>query len=207
MNTFFTSDLHLGHANIIVYANRPWLKDGDLLEPYTGGKPKWVSKEIALARADKMNDRIIAEINMRCKKEDTLIHVGDFCCYGNERGMEGNRTKAEEWENKINPKVIHIFGNHDKNNSVKGCISGMVCKISHWTCWVQHLPPWNIGAIEAPKGCNAYICGHVHDKWKTVTHRNLPVINVGTDVNNLRPFSKNEVIKLLAHTTKETSRG
>lgn len=47
MNVWFTSDLHLGHANICLYCNRPWLKDGD----YDLEKKQGVSDELREARA------------------------------------------------------------------------------------------------------------------------------------------------------------
>ena len=178
MRTFWSSDAHLGHGNIIKYCNRPF-RD-----------------------AEHMNKRLIASINERCKPEDVLIHVGDFCCYGNDRGISGSRTKAEEWMAQINPTVIQVIGNHDKNNSVKGCIYGMVCKVSHWTCWVQHYPPWNDGAMEAPMGCDAYICGHVHEKWQVEKYGGLPVVNVGVDANRYMPLKTDEVITLIKKAQK-----
>ena len=170
---FWSSDLHLGHSNIIKYCDRPF-RD-----------------------AEHMNKRLIDEINMRCKPTDTLFHVGDFCCYGNDRGVEGLRTKAEEYASMINPTLIHVLGNHDENNSVKGCAMAMVCKVSHWKCWVQHVPPWAPNAIPAPEECNAYICGHVHEKWLVERYDGKPVVNVGVDVNNYRPVNTAELIKLL----------
>lgn len=196
MNTFITSDLHLGHANIIVYADRPWLKVGDLLEEHTNGKPKWRSQDIANERAEKMTNALIKNINMRCKKEDTLICVGDFCCRGNEKDVAGVKTKAEEWESLINPKLIHVIGNHDKNNSVKGCIENMVCRLNNkWVAWVSHCPPWSRGDIVSiPKYCNVFLCGHVHNKWKFQMFNDMPVVNVGVDVNNYNPITKDEIV-------------
>ena len=98
MREYFTADLHFGHPNIIVYTGRPFLKDSDLREPYISGQPKWTSREIALECAEKMAKRLIAEINMRCKKDDVLNHIGDFCCYGRARGVEGSRVQAVEYE-------------------------------------------------------------------------------------------------------------
>ena len=74
MNILWTADLHLGHGNIIKYCNRPF-RD-----------------------AHHMNTTLIANINSRAKPGDKLIHVGDFCCRGNERGISGVRNKAEDWQ-------------------------------------------------------------------------------------------------------------
>jgi len=147
-----------------------------------------------------MNKRLIAEINMRCKPEDTLIHVGDFCCYGNERGVSGVKTKAREWEDMINPKIIHVMGNHDANNTVKGSAHAMIMKMSHWMCSVQHVPPWNDAHI--PVECDAYICGHVHEKWQLEKFEGKPVVNVGVDANNNRPVAMHELVELIRRAMK-----
>lgn len=51
---WFTSDLHLGHANIIEYCARPF------------------------ANVDEMNEALVANWNARVKPEDTVYCLGDF---------------------------------------------------------------------------------------------------------------------------------
>lgn len=53
--TWFTSDTHLGHLNIIKYSNRPY---ADVLE---------------------MDSAFIASWNARVGYDDDIFHVGDFC--------------------------------------------------------------------------------------------------------------------------------
>jgi len=201
MTVFYSADLHFGHPNILVYADRPWYKPEDLSKPFdrdVNGKPHWVSREIAMERAERMNTRLAAEINMRCKPTDVLIHVGDFCCYGNDRGIAGVKTKSREWEDALNPKVIHVLGNHDTNNHVKSAgIRATIVKVAHWTCWVQHVPPWDANAIKAPEVCDAYVCGHVHNRWQLEKFEGKPVVNVGVDANNYRPVKHTELINLI----------
>ena len=57
-HTFFTSDTHFNHANIIKFCNRPF-KD-----------------------VEQMNDVMIANWNGVIGKDDTVFHLGDFCLGG-----------------------------------------------------------------------------------------------------------------------------
>lgn len=74
MDTFFTSDLHLGHDNVIKYCNRPF-KDGN-----------------------HMNNSLIRNWNQRVKKDDLIYHLGDFCFKG---GKEGGKNKSLYWEEQL----------------------------------------------------------------------------------------------------------
>lgn len=57
MTQFFTSDTHLGHANIIKYCNRPF------------------------ANVDEMNREIVRRWNSVVKPEDEVYHLGDFAFF------------------------------------------------------------------------------------------------------------------------------
>jgi calcineurin-like phosphoesterase family protein len=114
MKNFITSDLHLGHTNIIKYCNRPF-------------------KTI-----EEMNDRIVKNWNERVKPDDTIIHIGDFCFKG---GIEGGLSKSEYWKRKLNGNIIFIRGNHDKNNSTKTIIESMVIKFAGYDIYCVHRPP------------------------------------------------------------------
>lgn len=103
MNMFITSDMHFGHANIIKYCNRPF-KD-----------------------VDDMNNKLIHNWNQRVKEDDIVYHLGDFCFKG---GVEGGISKPQYWENQLNGKIIHIKGNHDKNNHLKSHISNAVLEFA-----------------------------------------------------------------------------
>lgn len=63
-NTFFTSDTHFGHENIIKYANRPF------------------------ENAQDMDDALIYNINQTCKPTDFLFHLGDWGWRNKERNYD-----------------------------------------------------------------------------------------------------------------------
>ena len=57
-HTFFTSDTHFNHANIIRFCNRPF------------------------RNVVEMNETIVANWNEVVGKDDTVFHLGDFCLGG-----------------------------------------------------------------------------------------------------------------------------
>ena len=171
MNTWFTSDLHLGHANIIKYCNRPF------------------------KAVEHMNKVLIKKWNERVKPEDTVFHVGDFCfknTSGGKRG-EGQLTPAVEWEQQLNGKIIFISGNHDGNNSCKTPIRNITILMGGKRIQLIHNPEHIIAA-----NYDLYFTGHVHQHWVTnsfkVQFGIAECVNVGTDVHNFYPVTFNELI-------------
>ena len=177
MFEWFTADLHLGHGNIIKYCNRPY-KD-----------------------VEHMNERLIANINDRCRTDDILYHLGDFCTYGRAKGVEGLRLHPIVYEVLMKPKLININGNHDPQNKVKGSIQSTTMKLGKYLVSCQHHPPFDDRGIPTIE-VDAYLCGHVHEKWKVATHLGKPVINVGCDVWDWMPVRKDTLIGLIEKTVR-----
>ena len=168
---FLSSDLHLGHGNIIKYCNRPF-RD-----------------------AHHMNKSLIANIQSRMTdKHDTLIHIGDFCCKGRERGVDGVRTSAGKWEERIDRKIIHIVGNHDNNNGLNHAMEFAVIKIGQYRALLMHIPP--LSGLFPTAAFDFVLCGHVHDRWKTQWANGVWFYNVGVDANKFMPVRIDEVIGL-----------
>lgn len=80
---FFTADQHYNHKRISEYCNRPF------------------------QTVQEMDNELIRRHNEVVKKEDTVIHAGDFAFV--------NATyKAMEYFNQLNGKHIYLKGSHDK---------------------------------------------------------------------------------------------
>lgn len=105
MNTWFISDTHFDHGNIMKYCNRPGLNEEEqrLLAEGTDFR---VSRESVV----RMNDMLIDEINSVCMPGDRIIHGGDVI-FGNKKFIYEN---CRRFLDRINCKEIHLIrGNHD----------------------------------------------------------------------------------------------
>ena len=178
---YWTADWHLGHPNILKYCKRPFHD------------------------VEHMNERLIAEANMRCGDDDNLIHVGDFVTRGGAKGVMGLKLKWNDYAKKINSNLVLLEGNHDHQNKTKTIGRHLICTISNFRVFVTHYPTdsdtHDPALIEWVYGnCHFAIVGHVHDHWDhkwTHTSHGKPTflnINVGVDVRNYRPISDDEVI-------------
>jgi len=129
------------------------------------------------------------------KLDDVVYHLGDFCTRGSAGGHPAVGTKAAQYECQLNGKLVHILGNHDKNNGVNGQgLTAAIMDISHFTAMLIHAPPQHPGEI--PDFVDFVLCGHVHERWEYQILENTPIINVGVDVRNYRPVSLQEVLQI-----------
>lgn len=165
MQYFITSDLHLGHANIIKYCNRPF------------------------KNVKHMNDTIIGRWNERIKPEDIVYHVGDFCFKNSYDGEKGLRLNSLYWKSLLNGNIIFIKGNHDKNNTTKTNIESLQILFGGIYINLIHDP------VKVNVNYNLNLCGHVHEKWKFKFVPNSIIINIGVDVWNFYPKTLQEIIK------------
>jgi calcineurin-like phosphoesterase family protein len=181
MQTFMTSDLHLGHGNIIRYCNRPF---------------KDANGRITQITIKKMDDTLLKNWNKAVSQNDTIYHIGDFSLT-HDSGVYGGLMK------RVHGQTAFLRGNHD--NGLRNA-SYYICKnINGVKVFMRHWPPWELTHgkfahhFEIPSDIDIILCGHVHDKWKFHTHnvgnRHIPVINVSTDVWGYKPAKLADIIK------------
>ena len=165
---FFTSDCHWSHHNIISYCKRPFTDINHMLQS------------------------LVARWNERVSPEDTVCHLGDWCF----TGKSGTGTKAHEYEDMLNGKIIHIRGNHDKSNTLRFALDVATVRLGGLNVLLQHRPPHN--GSEVPKGIDLVLCGHVHGAfkhaWVHTRNKDILIINVGIDVWNYAPVRADEVL-------------
>ena len=165
---WFSSDLHLGHHNIIKYSNRPF-------------------KDVY-----HMHENFVRNFNERVKEDDTVIFVGDFCFKNSKNGKVGQGTPktAKEWLKDYNGQWIFVKGNHDGNNSLNTPITKLYLKFGGERICVVHKPE------EAEDRFRINLVGHVHHAWKIKRlYDNSFMYNVGVDANNYKPVNITEIIR------------
>lgn len=166
---YITSDMHLGHSNIIRYCNRPY-KD-----------------------KHEMDIDLIERWNSIINPEDTIYQLGDFS-FGNPnkymRFLNGNI---------ISIRGNHDHENICKtwNHRLEFEYDGYKFLLNHRPVFLPGTPdPFNDSEQFGRINLDDYdwvLCGHVHDKWK-VYQKN---INVGIDVWGLKPVSMDTIVDFI----------
>jgi calcineurin-like phosphoesterase family protein len=187
MSVWFTSDLHLGHANIIGYSGRPFadvdsmdraLLDGwnDTVAP---GDDVWVLGDFALGRID-----------------STLPLAGRL--HGHKRLLSGNHDRcwsghgerARNWVERYREagfEEVH-------QGQVELVVAGAVVLGCHFPyVGDSHDEDRYLDALPVDRG-QWLLHGHVHERWR----QRGRMVNVGVDAWAYRPVSAAEVGELLA---------
>lgn len=173
MARFWTSDLHFQHGNMLKYCNRPFKS------------------------VDRMDEVLIKNINSRAhNKKDVVIHLGDFMCYGSERGNYFGKKKESFYLDQIIPRFINIEGNHDSNNGVLSIADEIITQVGPYKVSASHHP----SMVNPKNKLPIHLCGHVHGLWKYYFDKknNILNINVGVDVWNYQLVSDNELINFIS---------
>lgn len=133
--------------------------------------------------------------NSRVKKEDVLIHVGDFAFKNSENNKhkgDGIPNKAEFYEKQLNGKIIFLLGNHDNNNGTKAIIRNMKIKLGGYLINIVHDPLYV--SYDVPLN----LVGHVHQKWQCKRFfkggKYTDAFNVGVDCNKFSPVTIEEIV-------------
>lgn len=174
MATFFTSDTHFFHHNIIRYCERPF---SDI---YT------------------MNEHIVESWNSVVKPNDTIFHLGDISfgyadetieilsrLNGNKHLIAGNHDRNSKWASKNREEVLTAFQSVSDYRRIK--IDGMKFVLCHFP-----LASWERGYVN--------LHGHTHGKYKGYKGQ----LDVGVDSIGPVPLTAGACYKLALAKTRET---
>lgn len=171
---YYTADTHFGHENIMKHSHRPF------------------------ESVDKMDEILIKNWNDKVTNKDIIYILGDFCFRSGK--------DPEYYLKQLNGRKVLLTGNHD------GCIMKDIRNLSKYfeeitnykeindngtKIVLSHYPiaEWNgffRGAL--------HFYGHIHNNVENKTYEIMKDIenayNVGVDILNFAPQSKEDVIKL-----------
>ncbi len=182
MATWFTSDTHINHANIIKYCKRPFLSDGEI-DALRSGLDFKVSK----STIEKHDNTILDNIDKVVRPNDTLYILGDFAF--------GPYEKIKEIRNQIRCKnVILIWGNHDDRcieDLFQATYDQVLISVHGQKLFLNHYPmlTWDKSHKESSPSWNLF--GHVHGAIKVDPLRLQ--LDVGVDSHNFKPWSFEEI--------------
>ncbi len=181
MTTFFSSDHHFGHKNVVTYSDRPFLD--------ANGQPDLQA----------MHRTLIQNWNDRVGPRDLVYHLGDFAF--------GSQSFVAEMRKKLNGKIILIRGNHDRSAAqmlaagFEEVHNNLLIEINGRKLYLAHIPPSSIDNTpngrkykpeftpKPPPFYHLWLCGHVHSEWL----RKGKVINVGVDQWQMKPVTLEEL--------------
>ena len=208
MSTWYSSDHHFGHDNILKF-------EDENRRDSRGNRFKSVSH---------MDEYLIEKWNETVSPGDTVYCLGD---------MSFKQTVLEAVIPRLHGEKILVVGNHDpfykrlnmprktkmhheayvdacragfKDISLRLDIEidgiGAVC-LSHFPYWpadISGLPDYDLRHQENRPVIDdsaLLLCGHVHSQWKYQINKGRPpMLNVGIDVWGLKPVSEAEIVKL-----------
>lgn len=185
MSRYFTSDLHLGSANINKYAHRPF------------------------DDAHHAKTQLIELINCTVAPSSSLIHVGDFMLAGSDRHDTvedvGLKYTFRDYMKLINPRLLLLEGNHDSGHNCEADAKSLTLDLNqnYRNVYVSHFPSDHKDYHGPFASCKAapkiVLCGHVHDKWllKYDAIRHVVNVNVGVDVWDYRPVRDSQITEML----------
>ena len=139
-----------------------------------------------------MNLCMIRKWNERIKKEDKIIHCGDFCFRRSAEAPNAEKNPYEYYKNQLNGQIILINSNHGSNNGSKSIIEHLTIKHGGYKIFCVHDPKYFNPNLEY---C---FSGHVHNRFGKVYKRNNTIIvDVGVDAWNFYPINIHQINKAI----------
>ena len=194
MAVFFTSDLHLYHANVIRYCARPFTS------------------------VEEMNEIIVKNWNETVGPDDTVYCLGDFAMafrpvetftarlMGKKYLVPGNHDFCHSYHKRSrNPdqraKWIQKYVDHgwivlpeQTTLDIPGVATVNLC---HHPYHLTHAADNKYKKWRPKDDGRWLLCGHVHEKWKVVDK----MINIGVDQWGFKPVSVEQIKEIICGPT------
>jgi calcineurin-like phosphoesterase family protein len=187
MTVWFTADLHLGHANIIRYCNRPFTDVVKMNDALVGGWNEvvapsdtvWVLGDVALGPIEQS----LALVERLAGRKLLVAGNHDRCWSGHGRRARGwtERYRSAGFDEVHQDEVTIDVGGHP----VTACHFPYRGDSHDEDRYLEHRPVDNGAWL---------LHGHVHDRWRQWGR----MINVGVDVWSYRPVSAGTIGSLIA---------
>ena len=194
MKTWFTSDTHFGHVNIIDYCNRPFHKAAAACDLCGGSGRRPGTRRTGLPSieckhpdVEAMDRTMVERWNGIVAPDDTVVHLGDFAF--------GSIGRVRSYVEQLHGRKMLIMGNHDRHKPRVYEELGFLVRREPYQLGhlkLSHHPPWPVTAGQV------YLCGHIHGLWKTKTYEVLMpkpalLFNVGVDVRGFGPVQLSDL--------------
>jgi calcineurin-like phosphoesterase family protein len=209
MPTYFCSDPHAFHGNIIKFCRRlAFLTDSDreafLAIEARGGDLR--AFQISDESTDNMNRGLAANINARVGPDDTLWCLGDWA-WGNGSAYLRN---ARWFRDQVRCRTVHlVWGNHDRRS-----IRDLFCeaheqvqiRVEGAKLTLNHYPmlTWDGQHHATVAEPNVHLYGHVHALYQKRPEASplkdadaWPALDVGFDGHDYQVWSLEEVLGAL----------
>lgn len=187
-NTWYTSDLHLGHANIITYSARPFRSvkemNDALIERWndvvSADDTVWVLGDVALGKIAKT----LPLVSLLKGTKRLVPGNHDRCWPGHRKGVEAWRRRYEDVGLIVHSEIVRRGEWLLSHLPYEGD--------SHDDDRFERRRPVDDGRV--------LLHGHVHERWRV----NGRMINVGVDVWDFTPVSEARVAQLVEASARET---
>ena len=207
MATYYCSDPHAFHANILKYCRRlAFMTDADreaFLDIEAQGK-SLSNLRVSDESVDRMNHALVANINARVRPNDTLWCLGDWA-FG--RGEDYYRN-ARWFRDQIQCRTVHlVWGNHD-DRKIRDLFSSThdqtQIRDSGVRLTLNHYPmlTWNGQHHTSIAEPNIHLYGHVHAVYQNAPELNpvrdshaWPALDVGFDGHDYQVWSIEEILE------------
>lgn len=210
MTRFWTSDLHIGHTNIIDFCGRPFYED--TVVHFALG-----DAEVTVPDVDAMNQALLDNYNDLVRPTDEVWFVGDL--------VMGRFETTIEFMRQFHGDKYLVPGNHDRchkmfpkwrrfqpyyeavgftvlDSQVITTVADQSVKVCHFPYRFTHVSDDRYSGLRPDDEGDWLIHGHTHDTEK-VDYATRS-IHVGVDAWSYAPVPESEIEKIILDEVRES---